>query len=404
MSFFVNRLSASPPARAVNLFTAHAFLSEFKLYAPVAVLYFETVTGSFTAAMAIVAAGILASTVLEVPTGMLSDRIGRKATMIMGAISFCLYVLFMALAQDGPTLLLATLMAGLSDALVSGNNNALLYESLDPADRPTSYPRALARAGSAMQIALGVSAIGGGLVLLAGGDYRLLVWLSLLPQILRVILCFFVTNPPREPSQHNNIFTGLRDAVRLFVTIPRLRLMTVAGALQFGIGEAAHRFIPAFYQTVWPVWAISALSILRNFLSALGFRLAGRIIRKFGDVRVLFVSASLMTLSGLAAGIIQNVFSPFLMYMNSLFYPPGAVAREHLLQQDFTDDQRATMGSLAEFCASLVTALMAVLLGWLADTINPATAFLTAMILRLPVIGLYWRLFRHEKQIHDKQS
>lgn len=382
-------------ARTLKILAWHGFLTEFKLYAPIAILYFESVTGSFSLATAVMATGIIASTALEVPTGILSDRIGRKQTMILSAAGFVLYVLLMALAPNSAFLFAASLMAGLSDALASGNNNALLYETVKTAPSKQSFNETMGHLNALSQLALGLSAVGGGLLLWTGFSMSFLLWLSLIPQIMRTALCFFIVEPPHVSSQHSNIFHDLREAVTMFRKNPRLQLLTIANSIQFGIGEAAHRFGPAFFRTVWPLWAINAFSSARYILGALGFRLAAPVIAKWGEVRVLIGGSGLMAFFGILSVLLHNIASPPLVYMNSLLHGPNAVSREHLMQQMFTDRQRATMGSLAEFCSSLLTAGAIFVLGIIADRHGPAAAFLLAMILRLPVLWLYGRLFRH---------
>ena len=63
----------------IALLRAFYFCSDFRLYGPVAILYFAQVTGSFAQGLSVFSVAMLAAALLEVPTGVFSDRIGRRA-------------------------------------------------------------------------------------------------------------------------------------------------------------------------------------------------------------------------------------------------------------------------------------------------------------------------------------
>jgi hypothetical protein len=67
------------------------------------------------------------------------------------------------------------------------------------------------------------------------------------------------------------------------------------------------------------------------------------------------------------------------------------VAINGLIQKEFTDEQRATMGSLNSFAGSMVFAVFSFLLGALADRIGVIPALVTAALLSLIPMGLYWK-------------
>ncbi len=69
------------------------FCTDFVFFAPVAILYFAHVTGSYALGMSIFSLAYVSSAIFEVPTGIISDLVGRKKTTILGAASsvLCVY-------------------------------------------------------------------------------------------------------------------------------------------------------------------------------------------------------------------------------------------------------------------------------------------------------------------------
>jgi MFS family permease len=66
----------------IRILTWFNFFTDFKLYAPLAIIYFSHVTGSFALGMGIFSITMIASALFEIPTGVFSDRIGRRKTVI----------------------------------------------------------------------------------------------------------------------------------------------------------------------------------------------------------------------------------------------------------------------------------------------------------------------------------
>jgi len=54
------------------------FFTDFVFFAPVAIIYFQKVTGSFALGMSIFSVAYVSSAIFEVPTGVVSDLLGRK--------------------------------------------------------------------------------------------------------------------------------------------------------------------------------------------------------------------------------------------------------------------------------------------------------------------------------------
>jgi len=84
----------------IKLLTWFNFFTDFRLYAPIAIIYFARVSGSYALGMSIFSITMISSALFEIPTGIFSDKIGRKKTVILGALLAVLYSLFYALGQS----------------------------------------------------------------------------------------------------------------------------------------------------------------------------------------------------------------------------------------------------------------------------------------------------------------
>src|SRR5262245_56117554 len=81
------------------------------------------------AVAAVLAAGDLAITVLELPTGWFADRRGHRASLILGSLLQIAGMLFAWLGEGISGVLASSLLIAAGDAFRSGADQALLYRS-----------------------------------------------------------------------------------------------------------------------------------------------------------------------------------------------------------------------------------------------------------------------------------
>lgn len=382
------RWRSAPPApnsadqtvnRNVRLLSWFNFFGDFRMYGPIMVIYFAQVTGSYTAAASLLAVKMLSSAAFEVPTGVLSDRLGRRGTMIAGAVVMVAAHLGYAGASGYGLLLAAVVLEGLATSLWSGNNESLLYDTLLEAGREEEFPRHSGRVNSMFQIALALAATIGGVV--AGAwSLRVVVVLSVVPQVLCVLVALRVREPRVHGPLESNVLVHLGSALRGIRRNPVLRRMTLVSALRYS-SESAAQLSPVFVAGLWPLWALGLWRTFGHGVAFVGFRVSGWVIGRVGAARTLLFGELFDNVANFVALVKPTVFSPVLL--GSPAYGMSTVAQQTLLQREFTDRERATMGSLASLLGSVLYALVALGAGLVADRwgIVPALLAIQAVVL-----------------------
>jgi MFS family permease len=383
--------------RNIRLLFIHNFLTQFRFQTAYLVIYFSQILGSYTAGMSILAVENLTAAFLDVPTGYVSDRIGRKLTLAIGSLCSAAGVASYALADNVVWLLVGAFLSGLSACLFNGNNNALLFETLKEEGIEDQFHHFQGRTSSMFQLALGISALLSSLM--AGHGLRLIFILGIFPQVL----AFFVSLLFRDPTVHmataKSGLVHLRVALRQTLANPRLRLLLIGQAISYGAGEAAFNFRNAFINALWPVWAVGIYRALNNAGGFFGYWFSGRIIDRFTAPLVLVAAEIYWFVSQAAAVVMSNVVSPVIFLTGALMYGPFMVSCDKLLQDEFSDDQRATMGSISTFVGSLFYAVMAVAIGSISDRFGLAFGVGFGLIISSLSLPVYFRLFRKHFRI-----
>jgi len=381
----------------IRLLKIFNFLIGFSLFAPFAIIYFSRVSGSYALGASIFGITMLASAIFEVPTGIWSDRVGRKRTIVLGSWARVIAFLFYAIGLSYWWLVAGAILEGLSRAFYSGNNDAFLHDTLADDGFEGEYDEHLGKTSSTEHTAIGISGLLGGVI--ASFSFSYIMWLSVVAQIFMLFISYRFIEPKSRTKLDTNLLSHLKQAVVLFVHNKKLRLLAITDAISFSTGEVSFQFRSAFLQSVWPLWAIGLVHVFTSIGASISYYLSGKLIKKFGSEKILLIRSIYGKISGLIAYGIPSVYSPLIVITPSVLYGAGQVAKNQLMQKEFTDHQRATMSSLNSLVSSIGFAIMSLAIGLFADFTSPAKALFTMTLIAVPIIYLYYLLFKNDRKI-----
>jgi len=377
----------------IKILTWQGFLTGFSLWAPIAAIYFSKVSGSYALGLSIFSIAMVSSAVFEIPTGIFSDLIGRKYTTMLGGFFYILGGIFYAFGFNYWWLVVGAIMEGLARSFYSGNNDALLYDSLNRSDKKEELEKFMGYIGSAEQWALGIAALLGG-ILASKYSLSLVMWLSVIPLLFCFISSWWLIEIKNNKKSETNIYSHMKEAIIKFRKNKKLRLLSLSSILGFGVSEASFQFYNVFIATLWPLWAIGIARMLSNVGAAIGFGWSGKLIRKFKAANILIFDKIYSGTATMISLIFPSTLSPLLVSTCSFLYGPSIVAENSIFQKEFSDKQRATMGSLNSFGRSIFFAIAAVVLGIIADKTSPRIALISGQIFGVISIWLTWKLFK----------
>ena len=375
------------------------FFIDFKPYSPIAIVYFAQVTGSFASGLLVFSIFSIAISVFEIPTGIYSDKIGRRKTLILGAIASVVSLTFYAIGGTFWMLVLGAIFAGFQESFFSGNNDALIYDSLAETKEQDTFHEHLGKINSMFQLGLGTSALLASL--LVGISLSFVFWVSVIPQVIALLIGLRLTEPKVHFARESgNMYVHFREALKKFKENYKLRDLSLSSILKFGMGEVSHQFTPAFIVTVWPVWALGIYRSLCNLFAYIGSRCSGNILNKFSAFKVLLIGQVLSIAIDIGAVWYPGVWSPILISLTSISFGISLIALQALMHKEFSDKQRATMGSINSLFGNIFFAVFAYLFGLVADHLGMAQPIIITNLLLLSVVYLYWRLFKnHQKEV-----
>jgi len=376
--------------RNIKLLALFNFFTDFRLYSAVLIIYFARVTGSYTLAMGLFSVTMVSSAVFDIPTGVFSDRIGRKNTVVLGSLAAIIYSVLYAAGLTYWILFLGALFEGLSRALYSGNNDALLHDTLTDVGNQKNYGHYLGRVSAMFQAALVVAAVLGAII--ANWSFAWVMWLSVIPQCACFFVSLFIREPKKRTITESNVFSHMWASVLILWHNKKLRLLTIDQILGFGTGESAFEFRSAFVATLWPTWAIGISKMISYIGGGISYWYSSTLIKKYTEMNLLLFDAVFNRFIDFFALVFPTVVSPALMSTTSFLYGATEVSSHSLMQKEFNEQQRATLGSITSFGGSMFFGIFSICIGLVADRFSPAAALLFAEICSIPRVWVLWKL------------
>lgn len=384
-------------ARNLKLLNLLTFFYGFRAYEGVLALYFASITGSYALAMTMFAIFNFSSSLFEVPTGILSDHIGRKRTIILylltGTIAAALYYF----ANSTETLVIAAIFTGISMAFGSGTMTAFSYENAEAIGRTEDYKKIEGKRKAVGRYSLVIAGIlGTGIIYLF--DIKSAILLTLIVLILSCITSLFLSDLRTFKLDKSNIFSDLGKAWNYFFADPILRDISIGKMVSRGLGNCEYRFRSLFFSAIMPDWLVNLLGMLNNLISGFAMQLAHWIVHRFGIMRALVhidildrgIITACAALYTITSGVLMNI-------VTSISFGIREVAAEDLLQARYTNDQRATMGSLVSLGGTLIYGIVAIAAGVLADEIGLLYTMLAFQPLLLIGTFFFWKGIRQVK-------
>jgi len=373
--------------RLLNLL---GFLSGFRAFEGVIAVYFATISGSYAAAMTVLATVNFSASFFEIPTGVFSDYIGRKKTLVLFYGAGCLGIFFYWAASSSALLFLGALLTGLSMALRSGTISAYVYENLEILGKGNEFKAYEGHRQSVVRYSMVAAGIVG-TPLIFFFDMRAAVLVTLAGVATAFALSFLLRDVRERGSHEANIYAHIGEAWRAFLQDPALRDISIGRIIAQGGGNLEYRFRALLFATIMPPWLVNIVGMMNNLITGISMKLTPRVVERFGIMKSLvhveiysrLTTAVCVVANSIPAAFIMNIFT-------SISFGVREIAAEDVLQSRYTKNQRATMGSLLGLSGSLLYGALGIAAGFLADAIGVvATMLILQPALLLSAVFFY---------------
>lgn len=328
---------------------------------------------------------------LEIPTGAVADFFGRKASLLCGAAATTAAALVYVSKPDFLVFMLAESIWALGGALISGADQALVYDSLKSCGREKQSKRVLGRFGSFMLLGIMVAAPIGGLLADRFGLRAPFLCMTI-PMAAAFFLGWTLREPPAaKKSETRRYWETMLDGVRYFRGHRILRVLAfdlisvyIAAFMMIWLFQPFLKELGvgiAYFGVVMSLCTGAQLGVMNSFDRL--ERLAG------GRRRFLFVSAIVPGLAFLGLSLTKDPFAATaLIVAVTGFGLPRATLISNYMNKHISSHNRATVLSTVSMLRQLTGALVYPVVGVLTQwSLRGSLAVLGSAVLVCAVVS-----------------
>lgn len=277
------------------------FLGLF-LVLPVISVYAINLKGATPTLVGMVIGGYaLTQMLFQIPFGIMSDKLGRKGTIITGLLLFAIGSLICAISNDILSLLLGRLLQG------AGAIGAVITAMISDLVKEEQRSKAMALMGSSIAIAFAISMLAGPSI---GGYFGVqsLFYITLFLALISIyIIIANVPNPPKITHTYNSK-TNLNE----ILGNPNLIKMNLTNFLQKALMTFAFMIIPItlvknFGWEMSALWKVYLPAMIFGILAMGPAAILAEKKSKFKEILILGII--FFTMSYLIIGFSSNAFS-----------------------------------------------------------------------------------------------
>jgi MFS family permease len=365
----------------------------FMLYMPIVVPFYESNGLSMKDIMVLQAVYSVAIVVLEVPSGYLADVIGRRKTLILGAVFGTVGFTTYSLSYGFLGFLIAEIILGIGQSCVSGADSAMLYDSLLDRGEEKKYTRYEGRITSLGNVAEALAGILGGL--LAGIAIRAPYVAQAFVAFIALPAAITLVEPVRKTLL---IKAGMLEIVKIarfaLITDRPLRRNILFSAITGTATLTMAWFAQPFFEyTLIDIAWFGILWTTLNLTVAITSYTAHHLEKKLGQRGSVLLIALLIPLGYLALSRFHQTTGLIVLYLFYLVRGYATPVLKDYINRITASHIRATVLSVRNFIIRFFFALVGPFLGWVKDMYTLPQALMLAGIIFLIISILTAILF-----------
>lgn len=323
--------------------------------------------------------------VLEIPTGIISDRVGRKLSTIISQTTLILFLLLLLQDNNIYVLVACAILYGVSTAFSSGSIDCLFVETINE-----TCPNDMQKLNSIDSFICTTSFA---LAFLIGGylgsiDYKLAIFATIIVQIVTLIILVYIKESKRNiihKSHYSQFVATLKfiykdDSIMYWMTLPAIVAVILIPFEDFYPAFLSEYGISESYIGV----IISINVIISAVVGLISYRIANIIGTDFTVRKLIY---------GIPIGFILMYFFRDYVLFTIIVYSfilsistVNIITRYSIIQNRIIDEYRGTVTSIRGLILAIIAMFIAPLTGYLSDNYGYSFAFLICSLITLVLI------------------
>ena len=360
----------------------------FMVSMPIIVLFFQENGLTLMEVMILQSVYSLTVAITEIPSGYIADYFGRKNSIILSTLFIFIGYLIFSNYSGFEIFILAEFLVAIGGSLMSGADSAIMYDTLLEIKQEEKYTEVEGKTYAIGNFSEGIAGLfcAALVYIYVLEDEQLIFPVQI--QTLIVFFCIPIAISLVEPSLNNKNkiekgFSSILKVVRfsLFENIKLKWLIIYSSIMGVATLSAAWLSQPFFKSIEIPIFYYGILWAALNFTAGISSYRSHKTEKKY-NVNILLMNLGLfMSISFLLVYLFPNYFG--LVFIFIIYYLRGIVTPilKNQINLNTESNIRATVMSVRSFVLRISFAIIAPILGLMADNKGISDSFLLLSIL-----------------------
>ncbi|WP_259424809.1 MFS transporter [Bacillus velezensis] len=331
----------------------------------------------------------LAMFLAEVPSGVISDRIGRKKSLLLGHFMVIIYLVMFLSFHNFIALFIAHIIYGIGLTFISGTDHAFLFDSLKEQGKEKWYGKSIGNYNGLVILGLAIAMGIGGYLQEISWSYVFIA--GIVTQLIAMAVITQLTEIKFENSEHETQTVGdiLKEVKDFFRLNKAFKYLVLSLSVFFAITSVFYMYgQDLLSQEGLSVRNISIIFAGLSILQALCSIFSSKPAEKFTPRRVLLLTFCIIGAAYLfiPSGSLYVTIAAFVV-INALYDVIEPVSSQ-VVNNEIPSRTRATLLSIISLMTSLFMFIAFPFIGFLTDY------FVSALLLTaIGVLSILLSLF-----------
>ncbi|MBT4397594.1 MFS transporter [archaeon] len=328
---------------------------------------------------------------LEIPSGVIADLIGKKNVIIISYGCYIIELILIAFFNGFWIFLIAKVISGVGVSLTSGASQALLYDSLKKLKREDEHKKISGTKMALMNVSMAIVFIIGAYLFTI--NYKL----PAIASIPFTAAAFFVAFLYKEPYKNKrkltfkNSFLQFKEGMTYFWNHSYLKYIALLTLVAIPPIAILQSYSSAYFELILiPISLIGVIAFVASMLTAYSSKISHKIEEKIGEKKSLFLIQTLMVIATFTMALMIPYYGVLFYLIVAFVYGFGNVIINHYVNHHVESSHRATMLSINNMFRSMGIFILIPLTGYLIKIKSMSFSFITlGIILVVYLVGLH---------------
>tara|TARA_Y100000310_G_C20669223_1_gene809328 strand:- start:46 stop:1242 length:1197 start_codon:yes stop_codon:yes gene_type:complete len=339
----------------------------------------------------------IARMVLEIPTGMLADKWGRKKTLFLSQVFFMIAMVILVLAHNFWVFILATIFSTLWYTCYSGTATAFFYDTLKELKREKEYEKLNGKLYLITAVVGFFAALSSGFLF---NIYDALPYiLTIIPIVITLPIILSFTEPKfHKHAEENTLYLHFKSSVNKIIKSEHLIFIVIFGAILTFALDYLYDYGQIYLKVIGvPIVFFGVIFAFQSIIEGIGGGFAHKIKDKFSYRGIFTFSLLFTTAIVFGLSYLNNYFGIILFLM--VFFVMGLfrIVERGYIHKRVESHNRATVDSTGTFALSAFAIIFEPIAGKIADLYSIRTAFFVLGCVML-AYGIYYFIFKFKKK------